>query len=168
MIRTTPLLLAIGVILCPSSFADGQSPTKAIVFRRVTVVDVAAHDIGRALKPNQTVVISGNRGLAVDTTVDAPDGAQIVEGRGRYLIPGLWDMHAHADDRGYLPLFVANGVTGIRDMAGIPSQIKQFREEISKRVLIGPFIAATGYLVDGPKPIWPDSIAGPHIRRKGS
>ena len=102
------------------------APTVAI--RAVTVVDV----MDGSLFPEQTVLIAGNRIVAVGTTdeVRIPRDAELVEAAGRYLIPGLWDMHVHsvapvatdtaspsiAPQDWHLPLFLAYGVPGIRNM----------------------------------------------------
>ena len=104
------------------------APTLAI--RAVTVVDV----VDGSLHPEQTVLVAGNRIAAVGTTdeVRIPSDAELVEAAGRYLIPGLWDMHVHsvtgaghvtdtsnpsiAPQDWHLPLFLAYGVTGIRNM----------------------------------------------------
>src|ERR1044072_1313309 len=115
-------------ILCllPLSCAHVQSHTTAI--RGVTVVDVR----DGSLHPEHTVLIAGNRIAAVGPTreVVVPDDAEVVEAAGRYLIPGLWDMHVHsvanvAVDRSsellaaqewHFPLLLAHGVTGVRNM----------------------------------------------------
>ena len=69
---------------------DRQAAPVAIT--NVTVIDVAG---GRRV-PGQTVVISGSRIRAVGRRVTVPAGARVVDGRGRFLIPGLWDMHVHS------------------------------------------------------------------------
>jgi imidazolonepropionase-like amidohydrolase len=81
----------------------------------------------------------------------------VIDGRGKYLIPGLWDMHVHtvvpAGDE-VLTLYVANGVTGIRDMAGELDQLVSWRQEISTGVRVGPRMVISGpYLEGGDVPI---------------
>ena len=95
-----------------------------LVLQDVTVVDV---ETGR-LRPNTTVVVEGDRiaRLGPAGSVPTPTGADVVDGKGRFLIPGLWDMHVHLVFGDWLPgakeialpLFLANGVTGVRDMGG--------------------------------------------------
>src|SRR5206468_2688762 len=88
-----------------------------------------------------------------------PKNARVVDATGKFLIPGLWDMHVHwGRDKEYLPLFIANGVTGIRLMAGHPFY-QQWRKEIGDGTLLGPRMAIASTIVDGPKPWWPNSIA---------
>ena len=85
----------------------------------MTVIDV---EHGRRL-PYRTVLVDGDRIARVrpSTSVRTPAGARAVNGRGKFLIPGLWDMHVHAlqiDRASWMfPLFLTNGVTGIRQQA---------------------------------------------------
>jgi imidazolonepropionase-like amidohydrolase len=112
-----------------------------------------------APRPNQTVVIRGNRIVTVGAagSIEVPAGARIVEARGKFLVPGLWDMHVHTaitGGRDLLSLYVANGVTGVRDMAGDWDTLKTWRSEIARGQLVGPRIIASGpYLEGGDVPI---------------
>jgi imidazolonepropionase-like amidohydrolase len=94
-----------------------------------------------------------------------PKGAQVVDGGGRYLIPGLWDMHVHMvfgdwipkDERVILPLFVANGITGVRDMGGDLETLRSWRSLIAAGKLLGPRLVIAGPMLDGPVPRFPSS-----------
>jgi hypothetical protein len=90
----------------------------ALVFTHVTVIDAT----GAPPKPDMTVVITRDRITALRRTgqIRIPVGAQVIEAGGKFLIPGLWDMHTHftADEKNLL-LFLSNGVTGVRDMGSI-------------------------------------------------
>src|SRR2546427_8329396 len=88
--------------------------TRPLVITRVSVVDVVD---GRILQ-NSTVTIRGKTIASITQNGAPPRDAQVVDGQGKFLIPGLWDMHAHMEMTGesWLQLYVANGVTGIRDM----------------------------------------------------
>ena len=98
-----------------------------------------------------------------------PKGAQTVNGRGKYLIPALWDMHVHTafgewlpswtGERISFPLFVANGVTGVRDMGSDLPVVKRWREEIAGGNLLGPRMVIAGLMLDGPMPRFPSSVA---------
>ena len=109
---------------------------------------------------HRTVIVSGERIAEVKDSkeVKPPTGAKIVDGTGKYLIPGLWDMHVHAmyppRIDSWMPLFVANGVLGIRDM-GSPmklADVKQLREEIAAGSRPGPRIIDAGPIpLDGQK-----------------
>ena len=146
------------VLMAGPLFADPKQPEQKppLVLSRVTVIDVAA----AAARPDMTVVISGDRIVAVGRTgeLTAPSGAVIVDAPDKLLIPGLWDMHVHWYDKAYLPLFIANGVTGIRQMYGSPLLL-QWREELADGSLAGPRMVLAGPIVDGPQPTWPGSIA---------
>ncbi len=98
---------------------EASSGQTALVFTHVTVIDAT----GAPAKPDMTVVVRGDRIEALGKTskLAVPRNAQIVDATGKFLIPGLWDMHAHPHlEKRYLALFTANGVTGIRMMNGEP------------------------------------------------
>ena len=76
-------------------------------------------------------------------------GSRIVDGRNKFLIPGLWDMHVHLYYKQYLPLFVAFGVTGVQDMGSDFTKVKAWREEIESGKADGPHIVTSGPPVDG-------------------
>lgn len=137
--RRLTLLLMLATVSCGSP----RLPiTVAIV--NVTVID----EMGP--RPHQTVLISHDRIVRVETGPDAavPEAAEVVDGTGRYLIPGLWDMHTHVTMFGSgseaLALYVANGVTGIRDMGAVRlAEAKALRDGIADGRVVGPrmFIA---------------------------
>lgn len=110
------------------------------MFDGVTVIDVQR---GRRL-PAQRVVVVGHRIRTIGNAriVPIPAGARVVDARGKYLIPGLWDMHTHANQRATLlyPLFIANGVTGIRDASSsVPLKtLRLWRHEILAGTRVGP------------------------------
>ena len=97
--------------------------------------------------------------------MSAPN-ARIIDGTGKYLIPGLWDMHVHTLMGDWmpgatevtLPLFVANGVTGIRTMGDELPTILQWRDAIAQGKLLGPRMVSSGPMLDGPKPNFPASV----------
>ncbi|HKW10892.1 MAG TPA: hypothetical protein VJO33_10985, partial [Gemmatimonadaceae bacterium] len=137
--------------------SPGPVPAAAIAITHVSVVDVAS---GR-LRSDATVVVRGNRIASIGAD-SAPADARVVDGRGKFLIPGLWDMHVHAAWPNMADpvaeLFVANGVTGVRDMWGDPGVIRDWRSHVAERDGRHPRIVAAGNLVDGPEPVWPNSI----------
>jgi imidazolonepropionase-like amidohydrolase len=142
----------------PKVPATGAPPEPSLAITHVTVVDVAAGQ----LLPDQSVVVRGDRilrtGDAAGTGV--PVGAMVVDGRGRFVIPGLWDMHVHAlfdaeVARAFLPAFVAYGVTGVRDMGGKVNVMRAARFAVLAGTLVGPRIVAAGAVLDGPQPVDP-------------
>jgi len=126
---------------------------QALAIVAVNVVDVVN---GRIL-PNSTVVVNGDTITSVAQSGSAPKGARVVDGRGRFLIPGLWDMHAHMEAAGtpWLQLYVANGVTGIRDMGSSLDVILNMRQETSSGRTLGPRIFAAGPILDDAPGDWP-------------
>ncbi len=136
-----------------------QKPAEAqatIVFTHATIIDTS----GGPNQADMTVFITGDRitDITPSAKVRLPKGAQAIDAAGKYLIPGLWDMHVHWFDAEYLPLFIANGVTGIRQMWGFPEHF-QWREKISKGLLLGPRQVISGTPIDGPKPFYPGVIS---------
>ena len=108
-----------------------------------------------------TVVITGDRITAVGKPGEAgvQEGARVVDGKGKYLIPGLWDMHVHTVGPSFLPLYLANGVTGVRDMHSFnPDAIFGLRKQVQEGKQPGPRVVAAGPLVDGAKPPVPSSL----------
>jgi imidazolonepropionase-like amidohydrolase len=132
----------------PRSRRDASAPS-AIVMTHVTVVDV---ETGQ-LSPDLTVVVSGQRITAIGPSVRIPAGARVIDARGKFLIPGLWDMHTHALDRWPWSslLNVANGVTGVRDPGAVTStrDIIALRGAVERGDTLGPRIVASGTIIDG-------------------
>ena len=131
-----------------------------VAITHVNVVDV---ERGR-LAADQTVLVVGNRisRVAGASAIVVPAGSRVVDGTGKFLIPGLWDMHVHAVLVGlgdsFLPLLVANGVTGVRDMFTATAAVAGWRKRISSGEAVGPRVGTFGSLVDGDPPIWPGSV----------
>jgi len=104
-------------------------------------------------------VVASAAGFAV------PGGARVVNGRDRFLIPGLWDMHSHSLGsteamRTFLPLYGALGVTGIRDMGGHMDVLVAFRASFKQDSPLWPRVVAAGQVLDGPTPGQPDISIG--------
>jgi imidazolonepropionase-like amidohydrolase len=150
-------ILALLLLLPTLLLAGGKSGAqqKILVLVNLTIIDVT----GGPAKPNMTVVIHGNHitDLGEFTKVAFPIGARIIDARGKYLIPGLWDMHVHWYIRDTLTLFTANGVTGIRQMFG-NSNLLRWRDEIAGGSLQGPRMIVASPIIDGPQPFWENSI----------
>jgi hypothetical protein len=147
------IAFALLIVLSSGSLALTQSH-ETLAFTNATVIDTA----GAPARPGSTVLVVGDRIAAVGPTrqVPPPEGARVVDATGKYVIPGLWDMHVHAlsKDRldSYFALFLANGVTGVRDM-GSPmplSEIAQLRRQIDVGKVLAPRIGrATGQILEG-------------------
>jgi imidazolonepropionase-like amidohydrolase len=147
------LPLALGIFGEPTE----HLPTP-LTLTHVTVID----GTGAPAKPDMTLLIEHGRIATLGKTGAVPlaKDAQILDAAGRFLIPGLWDMHGHlsyAGD-GALALLIENGVTGVRDMGGDLEIIDHLRKEIAAGRRLGPHIVRAGPFVDGPKP-WKDRLA---------
>lgn len=149
--RTIPLALA--VFAMAATTVRAQSP---IVIRNVTTVDVQTG----SLRPAQTVIIEGTRTKTMGEAAQlaTPKGARIVDGTGKFLIPGLWDMHVHATgpgvDRLFLPVLVANGVTGVREMFGTFRWYADARAMAKRGEIVMPRLVGSGHILDGKPQIW--------------
>jgi cytosine/adenosine deaminase-related metal-dependent hydrolase len=135
MIRIISFLLLSSILLLAGGRTDPQQ--RALVLTHVTIIDIT----GGPPKTDMTVVITGNHitDLGEASKVSVPQGGKVIDARGKFLIPGLWDMHVHWYDKDTLALFITNGVTGIREMFG-NSDLLRWRDEIAKR-----FIARTAH-----------------------
>ena len=148
-----------------------QAPTTppSLAITQVTVIDTA----NGSARADMTVVIGSNRvmELGKSDVVVLPKAISVVDGRGKFLLPGLWDMHVHlfnnSDQAGtnnseYLfPLLVANGIVGVRDMWTDPEDIevaRQWNRDIEAGTLVGPRVIVSSRIVDGEPPTHPNSL----------
>ncbi|WP_454798285.1 amidohydrolase family protein [Novosphingobium lindaniclasticum] len=158
-----PLLAALMATTSPAIAAVSQGD---VIIRHVTVIDVEH----AAAEKEQAVVLRGQEIVAVgkDREIARQWQAQnVVEGKDRFLIPGLWDMHVHfgggpelvEENKALLPLYVANGITTIRDCSGdLPDQVLAWRGEIASGDLFGPRLLTSGAKIEGIAPIWKGTI----------
>jgi imidazolonepropionase-like amidohydrolase len=120
----------------------------SLAVTNVTVIDVLARDAVSARRARQTVLVANGRIAAVGpaVTTPVPPEARVVDGRGAYLIPGLWDSHTHIGSAGpaALAAYVANGVTTIRDLGGPVASIGSWKKQIGAGTLVGPHIITAG------------------------
>ena len=124
---------ALSLLACSAAPAPAppieQAPTTAFV--HVTVVPMDSE----RLLPDQTVLVRGERiaALGASASLPVPAGARVIEGRGKYLMPGLAEMHAHLTREEDLALYLARGVTTVRNMWGTPMHLA-WRERIAKEI----------------------------------
>lgn len=117
----------------------------------MSVIDV----VTGATRSDNTVIIVGNRIVYAGpaTGASVPGDARVLDGRGKFLIPGLWDMHVHAFQWGFSdfagPLMLANGVTGARDMGYFIDTTSRWKRDIAAGRDSGPRLIV-GVRVDGP------------------
>ena len=157
-------------IACLFLFGCAQAKSPTVAIRGVTVVNV----MNGSLRAEHTVLVTGNRITAVGAAdqVRTPDDADLVDGAGGFLIPGLWDMHVHSVanvtwDMGirsisnaewHFPLFLAYGVTGVRNMNDATADptlklTNSVKRRLTEGTLLGPRLLANGPAVDGDPPL---------------
>ncbi len=161
--RKVCLVPLLAVLINLTALAQPDTADSTLVFSHVNLIDMT----GAPVQSDMTVTVIGQRITEVGKTgeVKIPSHAKLVDGRGKYLIPGLWDMHVHTvfgawlppNEKVTLPLFVANGVTGVRDMGGDLAVLKRWRAEIAAGRLLGPRMIIAGPMLDGPVPHFPSS-----------
>jgi len=160
--------LKILLILSPIfSFAQEKNGTFHITaITHVNVIDAT----GSPVRSDMTIIIEGNRITALDKTskVRIPKTAFVINGSGKYLIPGLWDMHFHVfnnvsktpPDENDFSLLLANGVVGIREMwtkmEKMP-QVDLWRKQFHQQPGTIPRIGSVGTMIDGSPPQWLNS-----------
>ncbi len=149
-----PLLL---ILLAFPCLAQRKPPPRILVLTNVTVIDVS----GGPPVGSLTVVIHNDRIQAISkrAVIHLGRNVQVVNAAGKFLIPGLWDMHVHTavrpesdlSSRSLLALYLAYGVVGVRDMGGDWSRLAPLRKELAADTLPGPALLAAGPFVDGPQ-----------------
>lgn len=150
-ILTLALILIFPVHLFAQMLPDQSS--KSLALTNVTVIDTKS---GK-LKPRMTIVIAGNRISAVgkSETIKIPKAASVIDASGKFLIPGLWDMHTHIWDRdSQFPAYIANGITGVRDMGTVLEPWVKWRKQVETGEIVGPRGIVGGKIVDGYRPFF--------------
>jgi imidazolonepropionase-like amidohydrolase len=146
----------LGVAVGLPTILAAQTPSTWTI-DNVSVVDVAAGTV----VAGQRVVVTGTRITASGPalSVTSPPNAILVDGRGKFLIPGLWDMHVHLEglpnSGATLGLFLANGITGVRDMGAGVASLMDNRAAVASGRVLGPRIVGAGVLIDGEPIVYP-------------
>jgi hypothetical protein len=142
------------------------SAAGAVAFVNVNVIRMDRERV----EPAQTVIVSGDRVAAIGGSADVqvPEGATIIQGLARFLVPGLTDAHVHLTtdmpwaptrpDFGDAPLYLAHGVTTVINLRGSPTQL-EWRRRIEAGELVGPTIYTSGEFVNEPRVNTPDEVA---------
>lgn len=127
----------------------------ALALQLVVVSNATLIDPDVALpRRNQSIVLRDGRVEAVGDarTLRPPAGARVIDATGKFVIPGMWDMHVHADLTGARPLlglFIASGVTGVRDMNGELPTLRRLQRAIDAGTLVGPRMVVSGPYISG-------------------
>jgi hypothetical protein len=134
---------------------------QSLIIQNVTVIDAT----GAEPRPALSVGIENGRIVAIKKKIKVPKGAEVVDGTGKFLIPGLWDMHVHLNGADiFFPLLVANGITGVREMfTGIPIQtIREWRMRAGMPRIYAPgFLDGPMMLNNGPPPVGAFAVSNP-------
>src|SRR6266496_5531243 len=150
---THKLRFLLVLLLCGT--ASAQAGPRQLALTHVIVINPSE----TSSHPDETVLIAKDRIVEVgpSKTVKIPRGALVVDASGKFLIPALWDMHVHTEnaERDF-PMFVANGVLGVRNMAGVAKDVFRWRDGTASGKIVGPQIVAAGPLIDGPEPAHPE------------
>jgi tetratricopeptide (TPR) repeat protein len=136
---------------------DADSNSSEISFQDISVVPM---DTERVL-PHQTVLVRRGKIVEVGPTgsVHLPPGTVVIDGRGKFLMPGMADMHTHVDRKEMLPLFLAAGVTTVLNMGlASPEFVTATRDEIRSGSMVGPRVFAA-FMIDGPGDPGPEYVA---------
>ncbi len=156
------------IALCVSSFCFSQALKKSkytLVITNANIVDA----VNNKVVPHRLIAISGDTIQAIDDMrkLKRYKADQYVNAGNKYILPGLWDMHVHFRggdslvdaNKKLLPLFLAYGITTVRDCGGdITSSVMAWREQIAQGILSGPKIFTSGPKIDGPKATWAGSL----------
>jgi len=147
MIGMRLTLVIVALLAAAASAQQVDQGQRPLAITRVNVIDLVAGVVAS----DMTVVVQDGRIVSVGNNSPAPRGAEIVDGRNRFLIPGLWDMHVHLSyaRASALPAFVANGVIGVRDMGSDLGEIDRWRGQIDEKALVGPVIVRAGPMLNG-------------------
>lgn len=149
MIRTSILYLW---FLAASPVAS-SAQSHIVALTHVTLID----GTGAPPRSDLTLIIRGNRISTIGLVgqVEIPIGARVIDGQGGYLVPGLWDMHVHLQDLSRdIPLLIANGITGVRDMGSTKDGFKRekaLRRSIARGATLGPRMVLSGPMLNGPR-----------------
>jgi hypothetical protein len=149
-------MIAAGLSACARSQIE---TTPVVAFTNVSVIDVT----GGATQHDMTLVIGDGRITTLGKTESTPlpPNSPVVDASGKFVIPGLWDMHVHTLQTWtvgdstvdlpdtFFPLFVANGVTGVRDMNGSIDVLRRVRDRMENGLMRGPRVVPAGLIVDG-------------------
>lgn len=158
----TPLALSFALLAAGHATAAERVD---LLVRDATVVDITANKV----VPGRSIAVRDGRIIAI---VDAKrakgyDAGEVVDARGKFAIPGLWDMHVHfgggdaliEENRNLLPLYVAHGITAVRDAAGdLSPSVFEWRDAIAAGTLAGPRIFTSGPKIEGYQSIWPGDL----------
>ncbi len=153
-------LLFLTLILVTLSCKKSPSTTYDLAITNANIIDLENGAI--ELK---NIYISKGKIEAVDTAIFKADST--IDATEKYVLPGFWDNHIHlrggdtliANNKNFLKLFIANGITTVRDAGGdLTHEVMKWKSQIAEESLVGPTIFTAGPKIDGPKGSWAGSL----------
>jgi len=142
------LIVLLGALTAAAAHGQAARNGDSFAITHVTVVDTEGTQDRREV----TVVVRDSRIQSIEPAANVlPVGVREVDGRGKFLLPGLWDMHVHLSwvTDSALPVLVANGVTGVRDLGSDLDEIDEWRAKIDAGIVVGPRIVRVGPILNG-------------------
>ena len=148
---------------CWAAACGAQGTPADLVVRGATLVDVARG----VTVPDQAIVVAGGRIVAVGASSDGYSAPRTIDAGGAFVMPGLWDNHVHfgggealiEENRNLLSLYLAHGITTVRDAAGdLSPSVLEWRSQIAAGTLLGPTIYTSGPKLEGIDSIWPGDL----------
>ena len=169
MLNSTLKLALLCIALSPLCAGGATAPPRSsFEIRNVTVINPGE----AAVLSHMTVEVANGKIVRVVHTANpashaVQSNANRIDGTGKFLIPGLWDMHVHSafgtwlpgGKEVILPLFVANGITGVRDMGSELPVVRAWKHDIADGSMLGPRMVIAGPMLDGPIPRFPASVS---------
>jgi len=148
-------------VIAGGSFSTSTSTASAKPQKQLTaLIDATVIDVATGRRDrNQTVLISGDRIIGVGR-LPVLRGATVIDATGKYVIPGLADMHVHSlgDERVSPPLYLANGLTMVREMAASNPMLYDWRDRIDAGTLLGPRMIVASQIIDGDPTLWDPNL----------
>lgn len=121
-----------------------------LVIKNVTLIPMP----GETLKTSVDVSVSNSKISSIQNTGNDIDAKTVIDGTDKFLIPGLFDMHVHCHDDSFFPLFLANGVTAIRDTGNDQENIFERKQKVNSGQVLGPRMYIAGPIIEGEPPLW--------------
>ena len=154
------LILSIVVFSCKND----ESINYDLIIENGNIIDIVTGNISK-----QTIFINEGRIVKLSNSDDENDYASeiILDGRGKYVLPGFWDNHVHfrggdsliQANKNFLKLFIMNGITTVRDAGGdLTASVMNWKQNINEKNLVGPNIFSAGPKIDGKNATWAGSL----------
>lgn len=157
------LALLLGLMILVS--CKSREPEADLLIAHVNRIDLETGTV----YPNQFIFITGDRITAVgdSSIIEKYSTKETLDASGKFLMTGLWDNHVHfrggdsliAENKNLLNLYVANGITTVRDAGGdLTASVQNWQSQIAEGSLTGPDIYTSGPKIDGPGATWAGSL----------